>query len=297
MLLEEGSSEGSGTTETLTTTEIKTSTTASTTTAMTQTISPALNQYQITANDLGTDYDETNYDLNIKLQNQYEKTACKSFDLSCIVIFPCDYRDSDCSRKRRQADNDLIVILLRTSLDNSEAVKKQLQADFDVAKTDPDIDPVIKEKLTLVVQDIEQVEKAEDKCTKNFVKSTTGIITITVVTVLSVFYIVAAGIFIFKYANLMKTVIIVSGIIIFELVMVLMFFTVLESKCKNEGISPALGGGLIGVSIFVWLALTIGMYIFQNRRKVSEKKVSFAISDVTNDDSVSMNQFANPFDD
>jgi len=158
--------------------------------------------------------------------------------LSCIVIFPCDYRDSDCSRKRRQADNDLIVILLRTSLDNSEAVKKQLQADFDVAKTDPDIDPVIKEKLTLVVQDIEQVEKAEDKCTKNFVKSTTGIITITVVTVLryyldvlssspyfSVFYIVAAGIFIFKYANLMKTVIIVSGIIIFELVMVLMLAT------------------------------------------------------------------------
>ncbi len=41
----------------------------------------------------------------------------------------------------------------------------------------------------------------------------------------SVFYMIAAGIFIFKYANLMKTVIIVSGIIIFELVMVLMFFT------------------------------------------------------------------------
>jgi len=41
----------------------------------------------------------------------------------------------------------------------------------------------------------------------------------------SVFYMIAAGIFIFKYVNLMKTVIIVSGIIIFELVMVLMFFT------------------------------------------------------------------------
>jgi len=56
MLLEEGSSEGSGTTETFSTTEMKTSTTASTTTAMTQTISPALNQYKITANDLGTGF-------------------------------------------------------------------------------------------------------------------------------------------------------------------------------------------------------------------------------------------------
>ncbi len=56
MLLEEGSSEGSGTTETFSTTEMKTSTTSSTTTAMTQTISPALNQFKITANDLETGF-------------------------------------------------------------------------------------------------------------------------------------------------------------------------------------------------------------------------------------------------
>jgi len=82
----------------------------------------------------------------------------------------------------------LIVIRLRTALDNSEAVQEQLQADFDVAKTDPDIDPVIQEKLTLVVQNIQQVEKEDDECTKDFVKSTTGIITITVVTVLRYYF-------------------------------------------------------------------------------------------------------------
>ena len=40
---------------------------------------------------------------------------------------------------------------------------------------------------------------------------------------------------------------------------------VLGSDCPEDGISPALGSGLIAVSIFVWLALIIDMYIFQSR--------------------------------
>ncbi|CAG5101927.1 Oidioi.mRNA.OKI2018_I69.chr1.g64.t1.cds [Oikopleura dioica] len=273
-----------------------------------ETIAPTLkpsdlNSYLITSKDLV--YDSTDIDFNIRLQDQFEKTACINF-IDCHVTFPCDYSESNCGSRKNQ--DDLIQIQVRTEKETEREVEEVLNQNFEAAQKDPSIPSDIKDKLKLeevtvidekntVAPTVSVTTTASKKCVNSFVESTTGIVTITVVSVLSAFYIIAACVFIFKYWTLSKTIIITSSIIIFELVMVLVFFTVLGAECPDDGISPALGGGLIGASIFVWLAITIGMYIFQNRRKVSEKNVSFSISDVTSDDSTSMNRYANPFDD
>jgi hypothetical protein len=61
-----------------------------------------------------------------------------------------------------------------------------LEANFEEAKNDPNIDPEIREKLTIEVREIKKTEDepSDEECVNDFVKSITGIITITVVTVL-----------------------------------------------------------------------------------------------------------------
>ena len=54
----------------------------------------------------------------------------------------------------RQAQDDSILILIRTEIESAEDIQDQLEADFEEAKNDPNIDPEIRKKLTIDVQNI-----------------------------------------------------------------------------------------------------------------------------------------------